>query len=201
MAKVPITWDGTNPLTGQPFRWDEGLTWDGFIETPDPPIMSTDNRISSTLSAADFTAILGHITAIQALLPFRLSIPNSERNQIAKFGDKSQAFDDKIASYEAQRPDLIPAFTSKPEADKDRVLIMQMKSINGALGQLADDCACTELILGGDLADHDKSFYSSVRFAAANNVNGAQAIFDDLKQRYPAPTKKPVTPTPPPPTP
>ncbi len=72
----------------------------------------------------------------------------------------------------------------------------KMQAINGALGQLSDDCVCTELVLGGDLADHDKSFYSSVRFAASNNVNGAQAIFDDLKQRYPSVPKKPVVPPP-----
>ena len=159
--------------------------------------MTTDNRISATLSDADLTAILGHITAIGALLPFRVSIPNSERNQIAKFGDKSKAFDDKIAEYEVQRPDLIPAFTSAAEATKDRALRAKMQAINGALGQLADDCATTELVLGGDLADHDKALYANVRFSAANNVNGAQAIYDDLKQRYPTVPKKPVVPPPP----
>ncbi|MEO6789275.1 MAG: hypothetical protein ABI318_24385, partial [Chthoniobacteraceae bacterium] len=92
--------------------------------------MSTDNRISAVLSDADFTAVLGHITAIGVLLPFRVSIPNSERNQIAKFGDKSQAFDDKIASYEAQRPELVPSYTSVPETTKDRTLISQMRTIN-----------------------------------------------------------------------
>ena len=196
----PLRWDMTLP-NGQPLRWDMGpeYLWDGIVPTSAYPTtpMSTDNRISATLPDADFNGILGHIAAIKVLMPFLLSIPNSERNRIAKFGDKSQAFDDKIASYEGQRPDLVPSFTSVPEVTKDRTLIAKMHTINGALGQLTDDCASTELILGGDIADHDKAFYAAVRLAAANGVAGAQAIYDDLKQRYPSVPHRPATPPPP----
>ena len=196
---TPLRWDMTLP-NGQPLRWDTpGARWDGNVEDLNlqNTAMSTDNRITATLSDADLTAILGHITAIQALLPFRISIPSSERNQLGKFGDKSQAFDEKIAQYESQRPDLVPTFTSVPEATKDRQLIAKMRAVNGALSQLADDCQSTELVLGSDIADHDKAFYAAVRLAAQNGVAGAQAIYDDLKQRYPSVPKKPATPKPP----
>ncbi len=188
---------------GQPLRWDMGpeFTWDGNVPAsayPNPPtLMTTENRISAALTDADLTAILGHLTAVRTLLPFLVNVPIAERNGIAKFGDKSQAFDEKCKDYEHQRPDLVPAFVSVPETDKDRALRDKMKTINGVLGQLADDGFCTELVLGGDLADSDKAFYAAVRLAAANGVPGAQAIYEDLKQRYPSVPRKPATPKPP----
>ena len=185
---------------GQPLRWDMGpeYTWDGNVPESAYPdtTMTTENRISAALSIADYTTILGHITAIRQLMPFLVSIPNEERNQIAKFGDKSKAFDDKIASYEQQRPDFVPGFCSVTEAGKDRALREQTQSIEAAISQLFDDISSTNLVLGGDIADHDKSVYANIRLLAQSGVNGAQAAYDDLKQRYPAVPKEPVTPTP-----
>jgi len=34
MPRKPVTWDGTD-FQGQPFRFDSGLTWDGFVSAPD----------------------------------------------------------------------------------------------------------------------------------------------------------------------
>lgn len=34
MPRKPVTWDGTD-FQGQPLRWDSGLTWDGFVSSPD----------------------------------------------------------------------------------------------------------------------------------------------------------------------
>ena len=200
-APEPLRYDMILP-NGQPLRWDMGpeYTWDGNLPAsayPNPPTpMTTENRISATLAAADLTAIIGHLNAARALMPFLVSVANEDRNKITKFGDKSQAFDEKCADYEAQRPDLVPNFVSVPETTKDRTLIAQMKTINAILAQLADDGFCTELVLGGDIADSDKAFYGNARFAAANGVPGAQAIYDDLKQRYPSVPRKPATPPP-----
>lgn len=152
--------------------------------------MTTENRISAELADTALTAILGHLAAVRELMPFLVNVPNDERNLIAKFGDKSQAFDNKCADYEKQRTDLVPSYVSVPETDKDRALRVKMKTINGVLGQLADDGFCTELVLGGDIADSDKALYGNIRLAAENSVPGAQAIYDDLKARYPSVTRK-----------
>ncbi len=197
-APEPLRFDMTLP-NGQPLRWDMGpeYTWDGNVPasaylTPPVNSMTTENRISAVLPAANLATILAHLQAARDLMPFLVNIAKADRNGIAKFGDKSQAFDDKIADYETQRPDLVPAFTDAAEANKDRALRVQMQSINGVLAQLSDDGFCTELALGGDIADHDQAVYSNIRFCSSNNVPGTQAIYDDLKQRYPSVTKKPA---------
>ncbi|MFZ4767081.1 MAG: hypothetical protein ACOYMN_19180 [Roseimicrobium sp.] len=155
--------------------------------------MNTANRISAALSDDNLQAALGHLKAARALLPFLVNVPNDERNDVPKFGDKSQAFDDKISDYEKSRPDIVPAFSSAAEANKDRALRTQMRTLNAELGQLMDDCFCTELVLGGDLSDHDKLVYANVHFMADNGVPGTQAIYDDLKQRYPAVSRTKAT--------
>ncbi len=72
---------------GQPLRFDMGPEYrlDGNAPESAYPThtMTTDNRISATLSDADLAAILGHVSAIRALLPFVVNVPNDERNQIA----------------------------------------------------------------------------------------------------------------------
>jgi hypothetical protein len=158
--------------------------------------MTTENRISAELADTALTAFLGHIAAARALMPFLVNVPMDERNSIAKFGDKSQAFDVKCADYEGQRPDLVPTYVSVPETTKDRALIGQVRTGGAAVAQLADELFCTELVLGGDIADSDKALYAAIRLAAESGVPGAQAVYEDLKQRYPAATRRPATPTP-----
>jgi hypothetical protein len=196
-APEPLRWDMTLP-NGQPLRWDMGpeFRWDGNVPASAYPstAMTTENRISATLADADLAAFIGHINSARALVPFLFSVPNDERNQLAKFGDKSQAFDDKIASYEQQRPDFVPSFCSVTEANMDRKLRSQCAQAEAAVAQLHDDLISTGLVLGGDIADHDKAMYANIRLLAQSGVNGAQAAYDDLKQRYPAPARKPATP-------
>src|SRR6185436_2303266 len=107
--------------------------------------------------------------------------PHGRTQQLAKFGDKSQAFDVKCADCEQQRPDLVPDYVSVPETTKDRALIAQVRTGGAAVAQLADDLFCTELVLGGDIADSDKALYGAIRLAAESGVPGAQAIYEDLK--------------------
>ena len=104
----------------------------------------------------------------------------------------------------ARKPALIEAavrraFALNKSARPGEVAVIfvsraKMRALNGALSQLADDCQSTELVLGSDIADHDKAFYAAIRLAAQNGVAGAQAIYDDLKQRYPSVPKKPAIP-------
>jgi len=53
MAKIPITWDGTD-AQGQPLRWDApGLTWDGFLPQTAPTRMNQLRVLLGFTSASD----------------------------------------------------------------------------------------------------------------------------------------------------
>jgi hypothetical protein len=58
--------------------------------------MATDNQISVVITDQNVTDIIGHLTAIQAILPFLISRAAGDTN--VQLGDKSAGFDQKCAS-------------------------------------------------------------------------------------------------------
>ncbi|HBJ82916.1 MAG TPA: hypothetical protein DDZ88_03375 [Verrucomicrobiales bacterium] len=52
MAKIPLTWDGTDSQ-GNALRWDSGLTWDGFLPQPNRKHMPQLRVLLGFASAAD----------------------------------------------------------------------------------------------------------------------------------------------------
>ena len=109
-------------------------------------------------------------------------------------GDKSIAFDAKCASYEGSRPDLIPSFLNLTETNKDRALFSPMMDIWHQLGPLCRDWESTLMLLGHEIRVSNNIFYRSTREAARMQVNGADAIYQDLKERYPGNIPKAATP-------
>lgn len=180
-------WDSGN--------WDSpGFHWDGA----QPNIaMPSDNRISVTLSPADKAAVLAAITTIKTKLPFLVNLTMEERRQLNKMSDKTIAFDQKCAAYMVSRPELVPSFVVVAELTKDRVLMNDLNDIARELSQVAEGVDDTAMLAGSEAYMSDLSFYQNVRQAAQRGVVGADAIYSDLKQRFPGRSGTPVTPTPP----
>jgi hypothetical protein len=192
-----LTWD----QTGDQIVWDSpiGLTWDG--EAPNTTNhMSSDNRISAALAAADLATIKTKINEIRALLPFLISLPPAEREEMPKLGDKTLAFDEKCQTYMTNNPSLVPGFVTLTEVDKDRALRDALLEVLRELAPLLQAVTDTALLCGSETYMADLAFYQNVRQAARRGVTGTQAIFDDLRMRFPG-ASQPPPPTPPPPTP
>jgi hypothetical protein len=71
------------------------------------------------------------------------------------------------------------------EVEKDRELRTQMMRFYSALVALADHVDDTLQIVSSEAWMADLAFYQSVREAAKRGRPGAQAIYDDLQQRFP----------------
>lgn len=201
-----LTWDmqpGESQIT-----WDSPLqpTWDGVAaHTPPSTTMPDDNRISATISPTDKTAIMTKLTEIKALMPFLLNLTKDERIQLPKLGSASLAFDEQCASYMATAPNLIPPFVDAAEVTKDRNLRIALADVLREVNKLAEAIDDSLMQVGSEIWMADLSFYQTVRQAARRSVFGADAIYDDLKQRFPGvsgdPEEPTPTPTPTPPTP
>ena len=202
---APLTWNAE--VNGTPLTWGTaGLTWDGELPfTPNPPNNNmNDNRISATVTPADKTTILTKFTDARALLPFLLNLTKQERITIPKFGGASLLFDEQCASYMASSPNLIPPYVDPVEVAKDRVLRLVLADILREAKKLCEMLDDTLMVVASELWMADISFYQSVKQAARRNVLGADAVFDDLKSRFPGPGGDPTPepepePEPPPP--
>ena len=152
--------------------------------------MAQDNRISASIIAADKTTISDHIAGIKtklvAVLLFNLSA--DERQALPKMGDKSLSFTGKAFEYAKQNPALVPSFLDIIEADKDYVLASDLFKIYQELLTLTVSIEDAIMVSGSEAYDATKIFYASVKGAARSNIAGANAIADDLKDRYPSKT-------------
>ena len=147
--------------------------------------MPNDNRISAEVTAANKTLILEKITEIKALLPFLLNLTKQERIATPKLGTASLGFDEQCASYMATSPNLEPPFVSLAEVAKDRALRLTLADILRELKKLCEAVDDTHLVVGSEIWLADLSFYQTVRQAARRDVAGADAIYDDLRARFP----------------
>jgi hypothetical protein len=156
--------------------------------------MPDDNRISATLSDADKATILQKISEIRALLPFLKNLTPDERQTLPKLGDKTLAFDEKSASYMEANPKLVPGFVEIAELEKDRALRNPLNDIARELDSLTSAVDDTATLVGHEIYMAELAFYQNVRQAAKRGVSGAQAIYDDLKDRFPGSGGTPATP-------
>jgi len=160
--------------------------------------MPDDNRISAQLTDANKATLLQKIGEIRALLPFLLNLTPDERQTLPKLGDKTLAFDEKCASHMAQNPKLVPGFVDLAELEKDRALRTPLSDVVRELDSLTQAVDDTVTLVGHEIYMAELAFYQNVRQAAKRGVSGAQAIYDDLKDRFPGSGATPaVPPTPP----
>lgn len=145
--------------------------------------MPNDNQVSAALTDANITDILGHVTAIQALLPFLISRPPGDNNVM--LGEKSVGFDEKCAAYMTSNPEFIPGYVDPAEVLKDRALRVQFNKFLPQLQLLAAKAQDSYDVVGNEMMMADLAYYNSTGDAAKRGKTSAGDIHDDLSTRYP----------------
>ncbi len=159
--------------------------------------MGIDNRISLELTAAEKAAIVDATTALEEALDGKTQgLTPEERHDLPKLGDKSLGFDEKCQTYMAAHPTYIPGFVDQTELAKDRKLITDYAPCLAKLAPLVQAMEDTVTQAYSDIYIANLAFYQNVRQAAKRGVPGADAIYQDLQERFPGRPKKVVPPTP-----
>jgi hypothetical protein len=139
--------------------------------------------------------ILAKIADLKSVMNFVIGLTDDQRRKMLKMGDKTVGFEQKCASYMASRPDLIPSFVDMNKLGQDRAAWADVADIMHALMDVYQPVDDTEMVLAHQIYLPDLSFYQNSQMAAKRNVPGAQAIYDDLKARFPGhPHTSPVNP-------
>ena len=145
--------------------------------------MANDNQVSAVLTDQNVEDILGHLTALEALLPFLISRAVGDNNVM--LGDKSVAFDEKCANYMASNPEFIPGYVDPAEVLKDRALRDQFSKFMPQMQLLASKSVDTYDVVGNEMMMADLAYYNSTADAAKRGKTSAGDIHDDLATRYP----------------
>jgi len=156
--------------------------------------MQDMNRVSASMSAEDIAAINAAIQTIQSKLPFLVGLSDADRMALPKMADKSSAFHDKTAGYMATNPEFLPGYVKTDEVGKDQGLRNQMLQFYPQFTTLFRSVEDTLMVVNSELWMADLAYYQNVRAAAGRGVAGSQAIYNDLRQRFPGRPSSPKQP-------
>lgn len=124
------------------------------------------------------------------LKPYTLSLTPDERKNILKMGDKSSAFVEKAFEYTKTNPEFIPTFMTAADFEID---LADSKNLVGSVSlatQLLYALDDTMMVAGSEAYYAALYYYKNVQQAAAMNIPGAKAIYEELKKRFPSLTRK-----------
>jgi hypothetical protein len=145
---------------------------------------STDTPIVVVITPAQKAAIIAKVAELSALLPWTVGLSDEERKTLFKMGEKSLGFDEKVATYMTNRPDLVPGYVDMTALAQNRQARVDVGDITRVVGDVWQRLSDTGLVLGNQAFKPELAFYHNAQEAAKHGVNGAQGIVDDLKARF-----------------
>jgi hypothetical protein len=145
--------------------------------------MANDNQVSGVLTDQNITDLLGHITALQGLLPFLISREPGDSNVM--LGDRSAGFDEKCSGYMTSNPEFLPGYIKPADVLNHRALRAQMQKFVPQLKLLAAMTEDTFDVVGNEIMMADLAYYGATGDAAKRGRPNAGDIHDDLASRYP----------------
>jgi hypothetical protein len=144
------------------------------------------NLHSKAIPPEVLAEVTQHLTAAIALFkPYTTPRTPEERRNMLVLGQKSVGFMERTHELAGQNPEFLPPFMEMEDFDIDVADARGLWVILNLAQQFLDAVSDTVLVAGSEAYKAALLFYAAVKLAAAQNVPGAKAIFDDLKSRFP----------------
>ena len=119
------------------------------------------------------------------LTPYLLALTPAERREMPKMGEKSIGFVEKAYDFAQQNPSLVPPYLEMAAFGTDFSDAHGLWTLHNVVLQLQEGIGDTELSAGSEAYQAALVFYKSVKMAAAQDVPGAKAVYEELKTRFP----------------
>lgn len=142
----------------------------------------TQNRISLTLDSAATDRILAAISALEAELSSLVALTNTERRDLFKMGDKSQAFCTVALTAAETHRGLMPRDFDLPAFKQDHEALAALRPCSMRLANLYQRVTDTELALGSDLMAASLEVYGVIKVAGKDK--GVDEARRELAARF-----------------
>jgi hypothetical protein len=119
------------------------------------------------------------------LAPYMLALTPAERRELPKMGEKTIAFVEKAYDFARQNPNLVPPYLEVDAFGIDFSDAHGLWTLLNTVQQFEQSIDDTEMIAGSEAYQAALVFYKSVKMAAAQDVPGAKAVYEELKTRFP----------------
>jgi hypothetical protein len=154
--------------------------------------MSQKNEISIEIPQAELDTINGLIGQIKTILsPYLHSLTAEEIEGMAKIGDKSVAFIQKVGEYTISNPEFVPELLMDVvEFNKDVKAQNQLTPVYKMLNQINRDLKDTLILCGSESFAPSLIYYNNVKAYSKQGYPNSKTIYEDLKKRFPGRKKK-----------
>ncbi|MDR2193757.1 MAG: hypothetical protein LBP19_04725 [Treponema sp.] len=145
-----------------------------------------DNQHTQTIPSTVLTQAQTKIDEARTLLaPYLLALTPAERQGLPKMGEKTIGFVEKAYDFARQNPNLVPPYLEIDAFGVDFADAHGLWTLLNSVQQLEEGIDDTEMIAGSEAYQAALVFYKSVKMAAAQDVPGAKAVYEELKTRFP----------------
>jgi len=118
------------------------------------------------------------------LQPYLIALTPEQRHDIPKMSDGTIPYVEKTLAYAQSSPQFVPSYMDVEALFMDMKAHGQLTPILRTVKQLHDGLDDTTMEAGAESYVNSLNYYNSVKQAAKNNVPGAKAIYEDLRQRF-----------------
>jgi hypothetical protein len=123
--------------------------------------------------------------AVEIARPRAIPRTPDERRHMLTLGPKSLSFMQRTLEHAINNPQICPPFLDLEDFKADAADAVGLREIRIILQQLVDYISDTEMVASSESYRSGLLVYSSSKIAAAQDVPGAKAVYNDLKTRFP----------------
>jgi hypothetical protein len=150
-----------------------------------------DNKHVQAIPADVLTQAQTKIDEVTALLaPYMIALTPAEWHELPKMGEKTIGFVEKAYDFANHNPNLVPPYLDMDAFGKDFGDAHGLWTLVNSIRQLDENASDTEMTAGSEAYQAALVFYKSVKMAAAQDVPGAKAVYEELKTRFPGGKRK-----------
>ncbi|TDP57812.1 hypothetical protein BC748_2629 [Flavobacterium dankookense] len=144
----------------------------------------SNNRMNITATTTQITAVKTALQTINTNLPFLTGLTIEERIALPAIDVNNKAFTEDAIHAGVNNVQLIPSYVSVPSIQNDMTLFTQLDEIIILVKQLLEKLEDTQLLAGSEAYTSALALYKLFSSAADAGVPGADAIHNQLKQRF-----------------
>jgi hypothetical protein len=144
----------------------------------------TINRLNTTMSEADMSAVKKFFENIYALMPFLIGLTTDERISLPKINEGNKVFVGDSINALANNASMLPAYLNVSDIRSDLTLYEQLDELEGIALQLVEKIQDTRMLCGSEAYASSLTAYRLFEAAASAGLPGADSVYNALKQRF-----------------
>ncbi|MDR1325101.1 MAG: hypothetical protein LBK00_03595 [Treponema sp.] len=148
--------------------------------------MMKDNQHTQAIPSTVLAQAQTKVDEAKTLLAsYLLALTPAERRELPKMGEKTISFVEKAFDFARQNPTLVPPYLNVDAFGADFSDAHGLWALLNSVRQLEEGIDDTEMVAGSEAYQAALVFYQSVKAAAAQDIPGAKAVYEELKTRFP----------------